>query len=434
MRRSIGGVALPLFAMLVLARPATADTVTQWIDRSVSGPSPRSEFGFAYDTVNALTTLFGGSSDLTFTAVNDETWTWDGTARALEDSTGPTPRCDNAMAYDTVRERIVSFAGYDGAFFSDTWIRDASGWQMLSVVGPTPRADAFMAFDTARGVMVLFGGLAPSGMIRRDTWEFGDSTWTQRATGGPPPARWIHRMAYDSARGVTVMFGGAAAAGLLADTWEWDGTAWTEDSIPGPSARYGHAMVYDVLNGVTVLFGGQSGFSFGQGVLGDTWVYDGTAWTELAISGPSARSFVKMVYDAARQRIVLFAGYDGTAMTSDTWELVIDAATAVSSGGPEERGGGRAARWVFVGNTPNPFRGQTEIRYVLPEAGPVDVTVLDASGALVRRLVDRALPAGPHEIVWDGKDESGSPVASGRYFLRVRAGEFAQSRTLVLLK
>ncbi len=423
---------LAALVALVVAWPGLQPCFAQseWTERDVPGPSPRGEFGFAFDSNEDLAVLFGGAGSLNFAAVNGETWTWDGAAWMFADSTGLSDRCDNAMAYDSVRDRVVSFGGFDGTYFGDTWVRANGAWsQITGAMPPSPRADSFMAFDSQRAVMVLFGGLAPTGVIRRDTWEFGDSTWTQRAMNGPPPARWIHRMAYDVERGVTVMFGGAAAQdSLLADTWEWDGSTWTENTVSGPSARYGHAMAYDSINGVTVLFGGQTEIQFGQGVLGDTWTFDGTAWTELAIAGPSPRSFVKMVYDSARNRIVLFGGWNGTQMVDDTWELVINTQTGASEDGPV------SARWMLAQNAPNPFEAHTEIRYSLPVAEHVEISIHDATGALVRRLLDGTVAAGAHSISWNGIDDSGRAAASGIYFYRLQAGDRSASGRMVLVR
>jgi hypothetical protein len=75
------------------------------------------------------------------------------------------------------------------------------------------------------------------------------------------------------------------------ETWEWDGTSWTEVATTGPSPRIGSAIA--ALGDRIVLFGG---FDPGNGslsdvrVLDDTWVWDGTSWTQLAIPGPPART------------------------------------------------------------------------------------------------------------------------------------------------
>ena len=48
----------------------------------------------------------------------------------------------------------------------------------------------------------------------------------------------------------------------VGETWEWDGSAWTLRASDGPSPRYDHAMAYDSARGVTVLFGGYDAGGF----------------------------------------------------------------------------------------------------------------------------------------------------------------------------
>jgi len=398
----------------------------QWEERVAAGPSARCEYGFAYAGNRQVTVLHGGSADLSFTAVNPQTWEWNGSSWTLANMGGPSARCDQAMAFDSFRNLVAIFGGYNGAYLGDTWERNGTSWTNANATDPGPRADSFMAFDSGRGFMVLFGGQGSTGAIRGDTWEY-NGAWSQRSTTGPP-ARWIQRMAYDSDRGVTVMFGGARSTGLLGDTWEWDGATWQQIMIPGPAARYGHAMAYDSDRHVVVLFGGQFGFNFGVGVLGDTWEYDGAAWTQVPIAGPSARTFVKMVYDQTRHRMVLFGGYDGAQMVDDTWELVDGSITGVD--GAEAPSG----PIMPVHNTPNPFNAQTAIRYELPSDSRARLTIYDVQGAVVRRLIDRALPAGIHLDVWDGRDQRGVEVASGTYYYRLTARGIDQKRRMVLVR
>jgi hypothetical protein len=59
---------------------------------------------------------------------------------------------------------------------------------------------------------------------------------------------------------------------------------------------------------------------------------------------------------------------------------------------------------------------------------------VDVLGRLVNRLVQGAVPAGQHAVVWDGRSQSGVPVGSGVYVLRLRAGDVEQLHTMVLVK
>jgi len=80
---------------------------------------------------------------------------------------------------------------------------------------------------------------------------------------------------------------------------------------------------------------------------------------------------------------------------------------------------GAATAFGLRQNRPNPFRETTQIRFDLVRPGPAALEIWDVSGRLVRRLVDRTLPAGPHTVVWDGRDGERNVVAGGIYFYRL---------------
>jgi predicted outer membrane repeat protein len=72
---------------------------------------------------------------------------------------------------------------------------------------------------------------------------------------------------------------------------------------------------------------------------------------------------------------------------------------------------------TLLPNTPNPFNPMTVIKYNLPEAGLVRVTVHDMSGRKIRDLVNSQQVAGPHEVAWRARDTEGRSLASGLYFV-----------------
>jgi len=82
---------------------------------------------------------------------------------------------------------------------------------------------------------------------------------------------------------------------------------------------------------------------------------------------------------------------------------------------------------------PNPSRGASRLRFVLPAAGAVELTVFDVSGRRVRTLIAGPRPAGAGEISWDGRDETGHPVRAGLYLARLRTGAGARTGRLVRL-
>jgi hypothetical protein len=85
-------------------------------------------------------------------------------------------------------------------------------------------------------------------------------------------------------------------------------------------------------------------------------------------------------------------------------------------------------------NHPNPFNPTTTISFALASSMQVSVAVYDASGRLVRSLVEGVRDAGPNEVTWDGRDDAGNRVATGVYLYRLTAGTFRESRKMVLLK
>ncbi len=92
-------------------------------------------------------------------------------------------------------------------------------------------------------------------------------------------------------------------------------------------------------------------------------------------------------------------------------------------------------KFEVLQNFPNPFNPETSIRYNLPEAAVVTLVIYDQLGRKVRTLVNHVTQmAGYHSAVWDGRDESGRPVATGIYLYKVTAGQHSQVRKMVLQK
>jgi len=83
---------------------------------------------------------------------------------------------------------------------------------------------------------------------------------------------------------------------------------------------------------------------------------------------------------------------------------------------------------------PNPFNPQTTIAFTLPEAGFARLAVYNISGQLMRELAAEYIPAGRHEIVWDGRDSAGALASSGVYIARLVAGEHVAVRKVTLVR
>jgi hypothetical protein len=113
---------------------------------------------------------------------------------------------------------------------------------------------------------------------------------------------------------------------------------------------------------------------------------------------------------------------------SDT--LIFEAYVIV---GIEEEITRKPKTFVLYPAYPNPFNFITGIRYNLAKDVSVELAIYNTLGAKIRTLVkDKQRPA-YHRIYWDGTDDSGKRVASGVYFYRLKAGNFSQTRKLLLL-
>lgn len=160
-------------------------------------------------------------------------------------------------------------------------------------------------------------------------------TWTLLApSGGPPVARILHSAVYSQANNRMIVFGGFkgdpdsgfCGPSCLNDIWilaNADGTggspSWTQLSPTGtpPSARGYHSAVYDAANNRMVIFAGDPSIGFCGGALNDVWVLthaDGTGgtpnWSQLSPAGtaPDLRQDPNAVYDSATNRMMVFGG------------------------------------------------------------------------------------------------------------------------------
>src|SRR6266498_3936267 len=166
---------------------------------------------------------------------------------------------------------------------------------------PTPLSNHSAAWDAARGQLVVFGGFnGPS--PTDETWVW-NGTWTRKNPATRPSPRAYANMVYEEARHQVVLFGGTRDGIFgLNDTWVWDGSDWS-NWFPGnqPAPRFLHGMAYDAFRQEVVLFGGHdSGIDFD-----DTWVWNGTNWlNRFPATRPSPRGVAQgMAYDRQNQEV-----------------------------------------------------------------------------------------------------------------------------------
>ncbi len=117
----------------------------------------------------------------------------------------------------------------------------------------------------------------------------------------------------------------------------------------------------------------------------------------------------------------------GTACGTITLTGTGEVATGVSV--PE-----RSHRFALDQNTPNPFNPSTTIRFELPQEGPASLAIYSVEGRRIRLYSLGTMPAGTNRFVWDGRDDRGTPVPSGVYFYRLRAGAYDETKRMVLVR
>lgn len=112
--------------------------------------------------------------------------------------------------------------------------------------------------------------------------------------------------------------------------------------------------------------------------------------------------------------------------------FIPDGVTAVVEGQGNIPAGSFAGR-LFPA-APNPFNPSTTVRFEIAGGGDIRLEIFDMGGRRVRTLAGGAVSAGQHTTTWDGTDDTGRPLSSGVYLVRLRGRGFAHSRPVVLIK
>jgi hypothetical protein len=252
-----------------------------WTRIDAAGPPPRAFAAMAFDSSRNRVVLHGGR-DPSGDSLAD-TWEWDGRAWRQVATAGPARRDHHALVFDETRKVTLLFGGYgDDRVYGDTWTWNGAAWKQVATAGPPPRAAHAMAFDRTRGRIVAHGGVWLGG-IYADIWEWTGQKWSGASEPYANRTFDHHALAFDAKRGRMLVFGGkdfrsAAIKGLF----EIKGRSVVAVTEEGPSARYNSGFVYDERRGVVFVFGGRTraGESSYTG-FADSWTWDGSAWTEV---------------------------------------------------------------------------------------------------------------------------------------------------------
>ncbi|MGH7725982.1 MAG: Kelch repeat-containing protein [Candidatus Eiseniibacteriota bacterium] len=269
----------------------------------------------------------------------------------------PISRSDHSVIYDPSEDRMIIFGGErDSADVEirlhDVWAFDLINktWDRLdpqTSVRPLRREGHSAVLDS-EGRMIVFGGRTdvafnpPTFGFLNDVWSFdlGSLTWSNvHALDCTPPGginypvcRWYHGAVTDPSGSTMWMFGGDYEIQTASSFYEYslDDDSWTFISDGGGAiVRSNHTVIHDSPRNRLVTFAGFMGSSEELSYLNDTWTYNllTEAWSQASPTGtaPAAREDHAAVYDANRQRMVVFGGLGGTlpnpVLFSDLWTL-----------------------------------------------------------------------------------------------------------------
>lgn len=158
-------------------------------------------------------------------------------------------------------------------------------------------------------------------------------TWSALSPPTTPPGLIGAAAAYDASNSTVVAFGGQLAGGQLStQTWVWNGSTWSEAAVFGasPPARELASMAYDTALSPPqlILFGGRAADGT---LLDDTWSWNGSSWNQVATAtSPGGREGAAMAADAAGQ-LVVFGGYGRTTPAASTTTPTTDPASPTST-------------------------------------------------------------------------------------------------------
>ena len=117
-----------------------------------------------------------------------------------------------------------------------------------------------------------------------------------------------------------------------------------------------------------------------------------------------------------------------TTASSDTFKFSIGEVSGIDdlSQIPKE--------FALYQNYPNPFNPSTTISFALPKREMVKMKIYDILGREIRMLVNKTMEPGIKKVEWDGKNSYGCPVASGVYFYRLEAGDYTNTKEMLIIK
>lgn len=375
----------------------------------------------------------------------------------------PNPDCPPG---DTTCAPFISFSNfYDDVWKSSdgiTWelLTDSAGWSgRAGLSAVVYRDEIYVMAGSFNDDPAVIGG-PPVRVYFNDVWKSSDGQdWTQMTDNAPwkPRAGAVVVVKDDymyligGEEGFTCIPGGPCPP-YFNDVWRsQDGVNWEliTDSAAWAS-RPGHQCV--VSDGLFVLWGGfglsedpQDPFAFANPM--DVWISaDGADWKQISYTPWNASSPEDIKYDfdalvledvegdkdwiftfgGDRETFNFFDPLNYLRIDNDVWRFEL---TYIGTDIKSEIGNLKVENFALHQNYPNPFNPNTKINYSLSDKSYVSVKVFDMLGREVAALVNQEQPVGNYQLEFNAAD-----LSSGIYFYRIQAGQFVETKKMILMK
>jgi hypothetical protein len=243
------------------------------------------------------------------------------------------------------------------------------------------------------------------------------SDWTAVVAGLP-----VQSIVTSFAVSRTHVYAGTGGNGVFVSTD--NGASWTAVNTGLPK-RLGDTTQYCAVSALAVsgigVFVGLEDLSTGKNAGAFLSTDNGRSWTAVD-SGFTPGGILSLLVSGK----FLFAGIGSSHLTigEGVWRRPLSDLTSVKPTSSEI-----PTEFILEQNYPNPFNPSTTIRYGLPERSVVSLTVFNTLGQQVEVLQDEEQEAGYHEVKFDA-----SGLSSGVYFYRLRAGDFVETKRLLLVR
>jgi glucose dehydrogenase len=153
--------------------------------------------------------------------------------------------------------------------------------------------------------------------------------------------------------------------------------------------------------------------------------FAGTDWNLYAFGSELKFTYLDDLFAEVGANELIVTSYDdGVAAAADTTSFTVTQTGLIVD--PMNR--------LSLQVSPNPFGHSTEITFSLPKSADARVTIYDLTGRLVRDFGETGMAEGEHELIWDGRDDSGEHVSTGLYLCRVRTPDATETTGICMLR